>query len=59
MKTPSELRVSFRNKYIEYMNDLNELNKLLHKMALETDELLSFMETAIEIKGEIQNENKN
>lgn len=53
MKTPSELRVSFRNKYIEYMNDLNELNKLLHKMALETDELLSFMETAIEIKGEI------
>lgn len=53
MKTPSELRTSFRNKYIEYMNDLNELNKLLHKMALETDELLSFMETAIEIKGEI------
>lgn len=54
MKTPSELRVSFRNRYKEYINDLNELNKLLHKMAEETDELLSFMETAIKIKGELE-----
>lgn len=53
MKTPSELRTSFRKKYKDYVDNMNELNELLPKIALQVDELLSFMETAIEIKGEI------
>lgn len=33
---------------------MNELNELLPKIALQVDELLSFMETAIEIKDEME-----
>ena len=54
MKTPSELRISFRKKYKDYVDNMNELNELLPKIALQVDELLSFMETAIEIKDEME-----
>jgi hypothetical protein len=54
MKTPSELRTSFRKKYKDYVDNMNELNELLPKIALQVDELLSFMETAIKIKGELE-----
>jgi len=54
MKTIQEIRSSFREKYNNYAKDLEELNKLIHKLAIETDEILSFMETTIKLKEELK-----
>jgi hypothetical protein len=50
MKTITDIRKSFRERYNQLSNDLNELNMLITKLALETDEILSFMETTIKLK---------
>ena len=55
MKTIQEIRISFREKYNKYAKDLNELNTLIHKLALDTDEILNFMETTIKLKEEMKN----
>jgi hypothetical protein len=54
MKTIQEIRISFRKKYTDYINDINELNKLIHKVATETDEILSFMETTMQVGEELK-----
>jgi hypothetical protein len=53
MKTIQDIRKSFRDKYNSYAKDLDELNTLIHKLALETDEILGFMETTIKLKEEL------
>ena len=54
MKTITQIRNSFRDKYNAYAKDLDELNKLIHKLAMETDDILSFMETTKQIGEELK-----
>lgn len=57
MKTISDIKKSFREKYNQYAKDLNELNVLIKKLADETDEILNFMETTINLKEGIDETN--
>lgn len=57
MKTISDIKKSFREKYNQYAKDLNELNILIKKLADETDEILNFMETTINLKEGIDETN--
>lgn len=57
MKTIQDIRKSFADKYnnyAEHLNEiaehLNELNLSITRLAKETDELLSFMETTIKLR---------